>query len=68
MIVAVFAVLAVDVTVNDVIDMPGVRNRDVLAADTVLMLRGVRVAGVARVAGARSLCPSSCSSKWSPCG
>jgi hypothetical protein len=46
-IVAVLAVRAVDMTVHDVIDVPGVRNRDVLAADAVLMLRIVRVAGVA---------------------
>ena len=37
MIVAVFAMAAVDVFADDVIDVPVVRNRDVTAADAVFV-------------------------------
>ena len=47
MIVAVLAVLAVHVTVDDVIDVTGMRNRDVLAADAVNVIVVMRVAGMA---------------------
>ena len=45
-----FAVLAMNVALDDVVDMPHVRNRDVLAADAVLVLRRVRIAAMARIA------------------
>ncbi len=50
MIVAVLAVLAVHVTVDDVIDMPDVRDRDVFAADAVHVVDRVRIARVVRIA------------------
>lgn len=36
-----FAMLAMDVALDDVVDMPHVRNRHVLAADAVLVFRRV---------------------------
>ena len=49
MIVAVLAVLAMHVTVDDVIDMAGMRDRDVFAADAVNVIYGVRRA-IVRIA------------------
>ena len=45
-----FAVLAMDVARDDVIDVPLVRDRDVLAADAVLVLPCVRIATMTRIA------------------
>ena len=45
-----FAMPAVNVPLDDVIDMPLVRNRHVFAADAVLVFAVVRIAGVARIA------------------
>lgn len=50
MIVAVFAMLTVDVPVDDVIDVTVVRDRDVLATDAVDVVYGVRTAVVGRIA------------------
>ncbi len=51
MIVAVFAVLAVDVPVDHVVDVAVVRNRDVRAADAVNVIARMRSASVRRIAG-----------------
>ncbi len=53
MVVAMFAVLAMDVAVDDVIDMTRVRDRRVLAAHAVQMLGRMRIARVLRVARQR---------------
>ena len=50
MVVTVFAVLAMDVAAHDVVDVSGVRNRDVLATDAVHVFRVVSVARMPRVA------------------
>ena len=49
MIVAVLAVLAMHVAVDDVIDVPGMRDRDVFATDAVNVIDGVRRA-IVRIA------------------
>ncbi len=50
MIVAMFVVLAVNVPLDDVVDMTLMRNRDVFATDAVLVLRLVGIAAMTRVA------------------
>lgn len=50
MIVAVLAVLAMDVLAHDVVDVALMRDRKVLAAHAVAVTRLVRVAGVKRLA------------------
>jgi len=50
-VVAVAAVLAVDVALDDVIDVAVVRDRDVIAADAVHVGARMRAAGVRRIAG-----------------
>ncbi len=50
-IVAVLAMLAMHVTVDDIIDVPGMRDRDVFATDAVLVIARMRIARVAGIAG-----------------
>lgn len=50
MIVAVFAVLAVEMTVDDVIDMSAMRDSDVFAAHAVNVIERMRAARVRRIA------------------
>ena len=50
MIVAMFVMPAVDVPLDDVVDMSVVRDRHVLAADAVLVIAFVRIARMARIA------------------
>ncbi|GAC1306693.1 MAG: hypothetical protein NVSMB21_09750 [Vulcanimicrobiaceae bacterium] len=50
MIVAMLAMLTMDVALDDVVDMPVVRDRDVLAADAMNVARRVRAARVRRIA------------------
>jgi hypothetical protein len=49
-IVAVLAMLAMHVAIDDVIDVPDVRDRDVFAADAVHVIERVRIARVIRIA------------------
>ncbi len=49
MIVAVFAVLAVEMTVDDVIDMSAMRDSDVFAAHAVNVIERMRAARVRRI-------------------
>ncbi len=53
MIVAVLAVLAMHVTVDDVIDVAHVRDRDVFAADAVFVIDRMRVARVVGIAASQ---------------
>ena len=50
MVVAMFAMLTVDVAIDDVIDMTLMRNRHVLAADAVFVIPRVGIAAMARIA------------------
>lgn len=50
MVVAVFAMLAMDVTLDHVVDVSVVRNRGVFATDAVNMIGGMGAAGVRRIA------------------
>ena len=51
MVVAMFAVLAVDVSLDDVVDVAVVRDRDVVAAYAVHVVSRMGAAGVLRIAG-----------------
>ncbi len=50
MIVAMFPMLPVDVTADNVIDVAGMRDRSMLTADAVYMIACMRTTGVRRIA------------------
>jgi hypothetical protein len=49
-VVAVFAVLPMDVAIDDVVDVAVVRDRDVIASDAVNVRARMRAASVRRIA------------------